>query len=119
MFLEGDVTKRDATTINQLHDFEKRVVVDDPLTKGKQLILGVVGETSSPMPKDPALEESFVGSEHEDLHEYIEITTKKPIVKYFQQVLDGQAFLSVENLETTTLLLRLQPENAQKKEQIP
>lgn len=58
-------------------------MVDDLLVKGKQPVLGVASETSLSMPKVPALEETFVECEGENLYGYIGATVKKPMIDYF------------------------------------
>ena len=78
----------------------------------------LVGKTSSSMPKDPTVNESFAKSEHKDLHGYIRTTITQPMAKYFKQVFVAQSYLSEENNETTIRLLRLQKENAKSKHQI-
>lgn len=68
---EGNATKKDATTFYYPLELETRVMVDDPESKEKQLVLSVAGKTNSFAPKYLVVNDSFVESECEDLHRYI------------------------------------------------
>lgn len=60
-------------------------MVDDPLTKGKRSILGIVGKTSSSVPKWRVICREW---RQGPLWIYW-ATVKKPMVEYFEQVLKG------------------------------
>lgn len=51
VLFKGDETRKDATIINKSQDNKTRVIFKDPLSKAKQTNLGIVGETSSSLPK--------------------------------------------------------------------
>lgn len=61
-------------------------------------------------------EESFIESEGEDIYDYIGATIATPTFDYFEQVLDGQTVHRADHDTMTTMLEKVQAENAKLKQ---